>query len=70
MKKNINKMMKNEKGAITLFVLMACLFFVFILSTTYISNMNKLQIQESQYGYSISLVQITLLLFLTILESY
>ena len=47
MKKNINKMMKNEKGAITLFVLMACLFFVFILSTTYISNMNKLQIQEN-----------------------
>lgn len=48
MKKNINKMMKNEKGAITLFVLMACLFFAFILSTTYISNMNKLQIQEQQ----------------------
>lgn len=38
----------NEKGAITLFVLMACLFFTFILSGIYISNMNKLQVQEQQ----------------------
>ena len=36
----------SEKGAITLFVLLACLFFVFILAGTYISNLNKLQVQE------------------------
>ena len=39
---------KSEKGAITLFVLLACLFFVFILSGIYISNLNKLQVQEQQ----------------------
>lgn len=39
---------KNEKGSITLFVLMACLFFLFILGGLYISNMNKMQIQEQQ----------------------
>ena len=39
---------KNEKGAITLFVLLACLFFVFILTGVYISNTNKLQMQEEE----------------------
>ena len=39
---------KGENGAITLFVLMACLFFVFILSGVYISNLNKMQMQEQQ----------------------
>ena len=39
---------KEENGAITLFVLMACLFFVFILSGVYISNLNKMQMQEQQ----------------------
>ena len=45
-KKICNK--KNEKGAITLFVLLACLFFVFILTGTYISNLNRLQVQEQE----------------------
>lgn len=39
---------KEENGAITLFVLMACLFFVFILGGVYISNLNKMQNQEQQ----------------------
>ena len=39
---------KGENGAITLFVLMACLFFVFILSGVYISNLNNMQMQEQQ----------------------
>ena len=33
---------KNENGAITLFVLLTCLFFVFIL------NLNRLQVQEQE----------------------
>ena len=37
---------KSEKGAISLYVLIACLFFVFVLSGVYISNLNKLQAQE------------------------
>ena len=39
---------KSEKGAITLFVLLACLFFVFILTGAYISNLNRLQVQEQE----------------------
>ena len=35
-----------EKGAITLFVLLACLFFTLILVGTYISSLGKLQTQE------------------------
>ena len=38
----------NERGAITLYVLLACLFFVFTLSGVYISNLNKMQAQEQQ----------------------
>ena len=43
--KNKTKNMK-EKGAITLFVLLACLFFVFILTGVYLLNLNRLQVQE------------------------
>ena len=45
-----NKMLnrKNERGAITLFVLIACLFFVFILTGVYVYNLNKMQTQEQQ----------------------
>ena len=39
---------KNENGAITLFVLLTCLFFVFILTGVYISNLNRLQVQEQE----------------------
>ena len=39
---------KREKGAITLFVLLACLFFVFILTGVYLSNLNRLQVQEQE----------------------
>lgn len=38
--------MKKEKGAITLFVLVACLFFVFVLGGVYIFTLNKIQTQE------------------------
>ena len=38
--------MKKEKGAITLFVLVACLFFVFVLAGAYLFTLNKLQSQE------------------------
>lgn len=37
-----------EKGTITLFVLMACLFFTFVLLEIYVSNLNRLQLQEQQ----------------------
>ena len=37
-----------EKGTITLFVLMACLFFTFVLLETYVLNLNRLQLQEQQ----------------------
>ena len=40
--------MRSEKGAISLYVLMSCLFFVFILSGVYISNLHKLQAQEKE----------------------
>ena len=47
--KEINRNRKrNEKGAITLFVLLACLFFVFILTGVYLSNLNRLQVQEQE----------------------
>ena len=39
---------KQEKGAITLFVLLACLFFAFILTGVYLSNLNRLQVQEQE----------------------
>lgn len=46
MEKNNIIRRKNEKGAITLFVLVACLFFMLTLSGVYISNLNKVQNQE------------------------
>ena len=48
MKRKLIYNKKEEKGAITLFVLLACLFFVFILSGVYISNLNKMQVQEQE----------------------
>ncbi|MCI8273496.1 MAG: leucine-rich repeat domain-containing protein [Clostridia bacterium] len=44
--KDLVKCSNKEKGAITLFVLVTCLFFAFILIALYISNTNKLQTQE------------------------
>ena len=44
--KKINR--KNERGAITLFVLIACLFFALILTGVYVSTLNKMQAQEQQ----------------------
>lgn len=41
-----NNYINKERGAITLYVLLACLFFVFILSGVYITSINKLQTQE------------------------
>lgn len=41
--------MKQEKGAITLFVLVACLFLVFVLAGTYLFTLNKLQSQEQDF---------------------
>ena len=38
--------MKREKGSIALFVVLACLFFVFILAGAYIFTLNKIQTQE------------------------
>ena len=38
--------LKNEKGAITLYVLLVCLFFLFVLSGIYTLNLNKMQAQE------------------------
>lgn len=40
--------MEKERGSITLYVLITCLFFVFILSITYIGTINKLQVQEQE----------------------
>ena len=37
---------ESEKGAIVIFVLLVCLFFVFTLTGIYISNLNNLKIQE------------------------
>ena len=38
-------MMKQEKGSITLFVLVACLFFVLMLVGAYTFTLNKIQTQ-------------------------
>ena len=38
--------LKNENGAITLYVLLVCLFFLFVLSGIYTLNLNKMQAQE------------------------
>ena len=38
--------LKNEKGAITLYVLLVCLFFLFVLSGIYTLNLNNMQAQE------------------------
>ncbi len=37
---------KKENGVITLFVLLACLFIALILIGVYLSNLNRLQVQE------------------------
>ena len=37
---------KNQKGSVTLFVLIAVLFFTFILTTFYNRNMKKLEAQD------------------------
>ena len=39
-------MIKDQKGSVTLFVLIAILFFTIILLSVYNSNMNKLQTQD------------------------
>ena len=44
----IKKMFNKEKGSITLYTLLACLFLTFLLSTIYIRMLNKLQIPEEE----------------------
>ena len=44
--KKINR--KNERGAITLFVLIACLFFALVLTGVYVATLNKMQTQEQR----------------------
>ena len=39
-------MIKNQEGSVTLFVLIAVLFFSIILLSVYNNNMNKLQTQD------------------------
>ena len=39
---------KRDKGAITLFVLLACLFFTFMLTGIYFLNVNRMQVQEQE----------------------
>lgn len=46
MRKTSKYMKKSEHGSITLFVLLACLFFIFVLIGIYTENLNKLQSQE------------------------
>ena len=42
------KFFNNSRGAISLFVLIACMFFLIVLMGIYILNMNKVQAQNSQ----------------------
>ena len=42
------KFFKNENGAITLFILLAILFFLIILSSLYFNSSNKIQAQASE----------------------
>ena len=48
MEKNRRLNRKNERGAITLFVLIACLFFALVLTGVYVATLNKMQTQEQQ----------------------
>lgn len=57
--KKMRDNLKNEKGSITLFVLIAMLFFVVSLFSIYVSNNNRIQTLESEiekieenYSYS------------------
>ncbi len=45
---DIKKFVKQEKGSITLFVLSAMLFFVTILTLTYMSQVDKVNNQKKQ----------------------
>lgn len=49
MKTNAKKIMKSEKGSITLFVLCAMLFFLIVVVTSYIYTKNKSMAQDKQY---------------------
>lgn len=40
--------MRKQNGSITLYVLVACLFFGLILTGVYISQLNKIQTQEEE----------------------
>ena len=40
--------MRKQNGSITLYVLVACLFFGLVLTGVYISQLNKLQTQEEE----------------------
>lgn len=59
MKRSYKNKLKNQKGAISLYVLLTCLFLAILLISAYVSNMNKLKAQEEQidrikenYNYS------------------
>ena len=40
--------MRKQNGSITLYVLVACLFFGLVLTGVYISQLNKIQTQEEE----------------------
>lgn len=46
--KDKNKIIKNEKGAITLFVLVVCIFFTFLMVGAYNKTINRLHVQEQE----------------------
>ena len=43
------KILKNEKGSITLFVLLAILFFLIVIFSVFMSSSNKNRIQMSEF---------------------
>ena len=49
-KENIIKNIKNQNGSITLFVLIALLFFLILAFSAYVASTSKLQAQEKQYS--------------------
>ena len=46
--KDKNKIIKDEKGAITLFTLIVCIFFTFLIVGAYNKTMNRLHVQEQE----------------------
>ena len=49
-KENIIKKLKKQNGSITLFVLIALLFFMILAFSAYVASTNSVQVQEKQYS--------------------